>query len=392
MQVLEKQRKNGRNDYPIRALWNSIIAGIIFQHSSINSLIRELNRNPSLKEICEFEPFQKTPKDYIYSRFCKKLCKHYELVEKMFNQLVLEIQKELPDFGKKLSGDGKAVHTLAAPSKTNHDMKPDGRRDVDADFGVKKYSGVDETGKSYQKIKSWFGYRFHIISDSKYELPVAFEVTKASLAERKEMKKLLEKLNIINPEILERCEYACFDRGYDDEDLIKKLFNDYGVKPIIDIRNMWKDKDKTRLFRNTKNIVYDYRGAISCYCQISGEKRDMSYAGFEKNRNTLKYRCSMQAYGISCENHKNCDFKKGLRINISENRRLFTPLPRSSYKWKTLYKTRTSIERLNGRLDEFFGFEKHYIRGLKKMKLRGGLSFVVMLSMVSWKNKRKAIR
>ncbi len=47
-----------------------------------------------------------------------------------------------------------------------------------------------------------------------------------------------------------------------------------------------------------------------------------------------------------------------------------------------LYKTRTSIERLNGRLDEFFGFEKHYIRGLKKMKLRGGLSFVVMLSMV----------
>ena len=279
MQVLEKQRKNGRNDYPIRALWNSIIAGIIFQHSSINSLIRELNRNPLLKEICGFEPFQKTPKDYIYSRFCKKLCKHYELVEKMFNQLVLEIQKELPDFGKKLSGDGKAVHTLAAPSKTNHDMKPDGRRDVDADFGVKKYSGIDETGKSYQKIKSWFGYRFHIISDSKYELPVAFELTKASVAEGKEMKKLLEKLNIINPEILERCEYACFDRGYDDEDLIKKLFDDYGVKPIIDIRNMWKDKDKTRLFGNTKNIVYDYRGAISCYCQISGEKRDMSYAG-----------------------------------------------------------------------------------------------------------------
>ena len=99
----------------------------------------------------------------------------------------------------------------------------------------------------------------------------------------------------------------------------------------------------------------------------------------------------MQAYGISCKNHKNCAYKKGLRIDISENRRLFTPLPRSSYKWKTLYKTRTSIERLNSRLDEFFGFEKHYIRGLKKMKLRGGLSFVVMLSMALGRIKEKRL-
>lgn len=150
-----------------------------------------------MKEICGFEPFQKIPKDYIYSRFIKKLSHHYELVEKIFNKLVFEVQKELPDFGKKLSGDGKAVHSLAFPNKNNHDLKPDGRRDIDADFGVKKYSGVDENGKKYEKTKSWFGYKFHIISDSKYELPVAFEITKASLSEGKEMKKLLEKLNIM---------------------------------------------------------------------------------------------------------------------------------------------------------------------------------------------------
>ncbi len=185
MRTLEKQRKRKRNDYPIRALWNSILAGIVYQHPSINSLIRELQRNPSLKEICGFEPFQKIPKDYIYSRFFKKLYNHYKLVEKIFNQLVVDIQKELPDFGKNLSGDGKAVHSLASPNKNNHNLKFDGRRDVDADFGVKKYLGIDENGKSWQKIKSWFGYRFHIISDSKYELPVIFEVTKASSSESK---------------------------------------------------------------------------------------------------------------------------------------------------------------------------------------------------------------
>ncbi len=204
-------------------------------------------------------------------------------------------------------------------------------------------------------------------------------------------KKLFEKLHTVNSELLEKCEYACFDKGYDDEELIKKLFDDYGVKPIIDIRNMWKDKDKTRLLENTRNIVYNHRGDISCYCLVSKEKKDMSYAGFEKDRKTLKYRCPMQAYGIKCKYHKNCKFKKGLRIKISINRRLFTPLPRNSYKWKRLYKSRTSIERLNSRLDEFFGFEKHYIRGLKKMKLQGCLSFIVMLSMALGKVKNKRL-
>ncbi len=381
MNILEDERKNGRNDYPIRFLWNSIIAGIVFQHTSINSLIRELNRNPSLREICGLEPFKKVPKDYIYTRFLKKLMNHDNLVEKIFNQLVLMIQKELPDFGKNLSGDGKAIQTIAAPNKNNHTFKPDGRRDTEANFGVKKYSGIDENGKSWQQVKSWFGYKAHIIADSKYELPIAFEVTKASFSENKELKKLLVNLKIINPEIIDRCDYCSLDRGYDDEDLIKILWDNYKIKPIIDIRNMWRDSDKTKLLENTDNIVYDYRGTISCYCPVSGEMKDMAYAGFEKDRNTLKYRCPFQAYGISCKGRENCKFQNGLRINIDINRRLFTPLPRSTYKWKKTYNKRTSIERLNSRIDEFFGFEKHFYRGLKKVKLRLSLSFITMLSM-----------
>ena len=46
-------------------------------------------------------------------------------------------------------------------------------------------------------------------------------------------------------------------------------------------------------------------------------------------------------------------------------------LARSSYAWKREYKKRTSVERVNSRLDVSFGFERHFIRGLKKMKLKG---------------------
>jgi len=40
MVQLEKSRGHGRDDYPVRAMWNSMLAGIVFQHPSIESLRR----------------------------------------------------------------------------------------------------------------------------------------------------------------------------------------------------------------------------------------------------------------------------------------------------------------------------------------------------------------
>ncbi|MEW6245057.1 MAG: DDE transposase, partial [Bacillota bacterium] len=37
--------------------------------------------------------------------------------------------------------------------------------------------------------------------------------------------------------------------------------------------------------------------------------------------------------------------------------------------------------RVNSRLDEAYGFEKHFLRGLKKMRLRCTLALMVMLAM-----------
>ena len=47
----------------MRAMWRALIAGVVFQHASIQSLLRELGRNPALLEICGFDPlpFQSAP-------------------------------------------------------------------------------------------------------------------------------------------------------------------------------------------------------------------------------------------------------------------------------------------------------------------------------------------
>ena len=53
-----------------------------------------------------------------------------------------------------------------------------------------------------------------------------------------------------------------------------------------------------------------------------------------------------------------------------------------------LYKGRTVVERLNGRIDRDFMFEDHCIRGLKKMRLMVSLTLLIMNSMALGKIRR----
>ncbi len=48
MQYLEEIRSQCRDEYPVRGLWNVVLAGVVFQHPVIESLLRELRRNSAL--------------------------------------------------------------------------------------------------------------------------------------------------------------------------------------------------------------------------------------------------------------------------------------------------------------------------------------------------------
>jgi len=401
VQKLEKMRKKRRNDYPIRPLWNSLLARIVFQHKSIASLTRELKRNAQLRELCGFDVLKgidAVPTAFAYSRFMTKIYSNKEtktLIKKMFEQLVNELKNILPDFGQEVAFDGKAVKSHA--NGKNNSNVTNKRREHDADWGVKKYKLTKTDGTIYEKTTSWYGFKFHLIADANYELPIAFKVTKASTAEKNVIKDMFEDLSQKHPEIINRCEYAMGDRGYDSSDLIIELWERHKIKPIIDIRVMWKDGEKSQLLDEKKfnNVVYDCKGAISCYCLKTGTKREMVHRGFEKERNTLKYGCPAKYYGCECKGRKSCPVKSNIRISLATNKRLFTPVSRSSYKWKDLYNKRTSVERLNSRIETSFGFDKHYIRGLEKMELFCCLSLSVMLAMAlgrAQENKMNLIR
>lgn len=389
MKGLEAERKGRRDDYPVRAVWNSILAGIVYQHPSIESLRRELLRNGELREVCGFDPLLgdgAVPSKDAYSSMLKKLMRRQGEIEGMFDRLIEELRRHLPDLGHHLAIDSKKIESYAKGRRDGSESS-----DPDADWGCKKYTGKRDDGSIWEKISSWFGYKIHLLVDTTYELPVGYRVTKASSADINEMLPMIKDVKCKHSDM--KVETLCADRAYDSGPHNEILYDEHGIRPVIDTRNHWKDGEETKpLYPDiADNIVYDYRGSIYCHCPESNERRAMAFCGFERDRKTLKYRCPSALYGIECQGYAQCSGEgrgRIVRVPLEVDRRIFVPIARSSYKWGRIYDTRSAVERINSRIDLSFGFERHFIRGRVKMQLRVGLALVVMLSMALARVKR----
>ena len=403
MRTLEAERKGRRDEYPLRAVWNSLLAGLVFQHPSIESLRRELRRNAELRQLCGFDVFQgaaAVPPPWVYTRFLKKLLRHLDLVEAMFKALVEQLHQELADLGTRLAVDSKALASFGRKPSEDKREAPDGRRDTDADWGTKTYKGVREDGSAWEKVKRWFGYKVHLVVDADYELPLAYTVTRASANDSPELPKLLENLDATHPQLLERATALSADKAYDATHHHEELWETYDIKPVIDVRNCWNEQphQPRQLFpERVDTIFYTAQGHVVCRCRdLPGPRHapdpldnyePMVYQGFEADRGCLKYRCPAAARGVECTQRDLCNqgrhsaHGRVVRVPLDYDRRLFTPLARDSKAWRREYNKRTSVERVNSRIDGSFGFERHTIRGLKKMRFRVGLALTVMLAL-----------
>jgi hypothetical protein len=389
MQTLEAERNKGRDDYPVRAVWNSILAGIVYQHPSIESVRRELMRNGQLRQLCGFDLLKgigAVPSANAYTNYLKQLIRHFELVESIFYGLIEKLSGLLPGFGKTLAIDSKGIASLAR--RENNRRYIDGRGEADADRGVKTYQCKRRDGSTWESVKSWFGFKLHLIVDADYDLPLDYRVTKASASDITVGRDMIDEITSDRPQVLENAEFLLGDKAFDDTTLIKKLWYGHSIKPVIDIRDTWQ-VEGARLVHGQRNVTHDYKGTVYCHCPVTWVKRQMAFGGFEKDRETLKYRCPAKYYGLECKGKHRCCVGDSIRIQISSNPRIFTAVARSSYMWKTIYKKRSSVERVNSRLDESFGFEKHFIRGIKKMKLRCCLALMVILAMAYGRVKEK---
>ena len=91
--------------------------------ATISGLVRELSRNPALREICGVRDM---PKAYHYSRFIAKLAKaeNQELLLAIFHGAVDELKELLPDLEESVAVDGTGISSReSGKEKSDKDAK-----------------------------------------------------------------------------------------------------------------------------------------------------------------------------------------------------------------------------------------------------------------------------
>jgi hypothetical protein len=179
--------------------------------------------------------------------------------------------------------------------------------------------------------------RIHFLWEPQFGLPLLFQMHQIEDSPAKIAEQLIERFRSLNAKLASRCKYLLGNISY--EGLIRLAWERFKIRAVIPIR----DSEKKGL-QPYRDAYYDEQGMV--YCYMDGQHRAMIYAGFEKSRNALKYRCMARHYGIHCEKLASCPLRSGIRIPISLNERIFTPLPRTSYRWGqifSLYETLDSM-------------------------------------------------
>ena len=112
---LQEYRWTGRPGHSIEALWRAFIASFYLNLPHTNALIRRLQDDPFLREVCGFDNV--LPSRWTFNRFLSRLSKHLDLVEECLSHVTDSLKQRLPRFGDTLAVDSSTVRSHSKPNK-----------------------------------------------------------------------------------------------------------------------------------------------------------------------------------------------------------------------------------------------------------------------------------
>lgn len=159
--------------------------------------------------------------------------------------------------------------------------------------------------------------RFTFLWDAETGLPFLWEEGSASDPPSFSLRRLLSKIQLGRLRFLiGGCEY---------EAMTQEIWETWHIRPIIPLASPNKEK------KAYGDAVYNEKGEVFC------PGASMVFGGFEEKRQSLKFLCPAKHYGYVCADLKRCSLVKNIRIPLGTDSRVFTPLPRCSYRWQNLW-------------------------------------------------------
>jgi hypothetical protein len=379
---LEAARGKGRDDFPIRVLWGVFVFTVALRHPTFADCIAELNRNPALYRLLGITSVAGIPKDYNLSRFVEVLGEepHLSELRKVFDVLVQRLAIAVPDLGQHTAGDSTGLN--GRPKKNPAAVAAEIQQGLPQPCGGRK-EYQDDTGKVV-KVVEWNGYKHHLLVDVRHEVPLAYSITDPKVGDNEQIKPVLEQALANLPD--GRIETLAYDKAADDEKVHETLHT-HGIKPLIQNRALWQSEPERPLpgkkGRYPLNVVHDEAGTVYCYDMASEPpvRHPMAYMGYEKDRETLKYRCPARHEGWQCPSEERCNqgkqFGMIIRVDPAVDLRRFPTIPRATKQFERRYKGRTAVERVNGRTKVYWGADDGNLRGSRRFHAYIGVIMVV---------------
>lgn len=351
----------------------SLLKGLIYRNlRGIRKLVElefELLNNPSMAEPLGLDPLKKPPSDERFSDFLRSNPNGY------FQAVRKALARELIREGV-ISGTGIALdscpieatvkeNNLKASVKDRYNKEHLLSGDKDARLGV----SVHFTGPFKSKIHYFWGYRNHIINDLDSELPINEITLQANKSEKPVGLSMLKQLH---QEFSLPVKAVAGDANYDFEDLLKYIIKQMKAEAII-----------PRNPGNTQNTPYTVKkGKVYCQAELlMYRKGKMNVKGITYDQYSCPIHWSKKSrkqYLLCPAGHPKFFKQKGCNILIRLTPSVREKINYGTQKFKTIYKKRTSVERVFSRLLAI-SMQKPTVKGLRAIQNHCTIAHITVL-------------
>ena len=363
--------KTGRKPVSRNCLLRASIYKALRRLATLSDLTFELNNNPTLSKALGFNPLLPAPSLERFSSFLHDLPNetlqsvHHILVKKLINADVMT--------GEILAMDSCPIVVTLKENNLKTSLKdrfdktqiPDG--DADARLGIM----IHYLNPFQKKVRYFWGYRNHILSDTATELPI-WEITRpANVHENKIAKSMMQDAKkALNLKI----NAVIGDANYDTEDLLNFIIKDLEAQAII-----------PRNPRNLPSKGYQIKGdKIICAAGLSMYRRGKMRPKrtgilYQQYSCPIHYDPQIRQQYIVCPNLHPKFFKgKGCNVLIRIEPSIREQMDYGTIDFKELYNKRSSVERVFSRLLSI-AMQNPTVRGLQAIRNHVTIAHIAVL-------------
>lgn len=383
--VAKKSRLGAPEELNYPAMIISLFVRYIERIPTKKDLIKRLEDDIAFKLNCGFLVSDDVPSESSYSRLVTKL-EETNILEKELEKVILQAIKEgyitddtiaidATHFEARDQAPPKEEKPKAEPKKRGR--KPKEKRDEwlkeqaekEANLPLYEKKIEAQLDASLDELRSeiplnpkwgvkknsegknvfWFGYKGHLAvgTSSQYILQTAF--SSGNLNDGKAAIPLLK--GIYECLSLSTVRYQTMDAGYDYEPIYQQIHR-MGQHSIIAYNKR----------NEAEPIGFDKHFAPTCFREHS-----YGYDSFDPKYETLKYTRPKECHDCPLANEGIC--QKVYKVKITTDLRKYSAPARGSQVWKTIFKRRTAVERVNAYLKECFQLNNVRYRTGKRAKI-----------------------